>query len=75
MNNLKGQAQSLLKNWSDQVALGKYQLKNRVVLLALTRQRCDIGIGIPNDLMAKYYSQRAGAGLLITESASWNQRG
>ena len=75
MNSVKGQAQNLLKNWSDKVLLGKYELKNRVVLSALTRQRCDIGVGIPNDIMTKYYAQRSGAGLLLTESASWSQRG
>ena len=75
MQAAKNQAQSLLKNWSDKVHLGKYELKNRVVLSALTRQRCDIGVGIPNDVMVKYYAQRSGAGLLLTESASWSQRG
>ena len=31
--------------------------------------------GVPNDLVAKYYAQRAGSGLLITESSAWSQRG
>jgi len=75
MNSAKGQAQNLLKNWSDKVLLGKYELKNRIALSALTRTRCDIGVGIPNDIMTKYYSQRSGAGLILTESASWSQRG
>jgi N-ethylmaleimide reductase len=75
MQSAKTQAQNLLKNWSDKVFLGKYELKNRIVLSALTRQRCEIGVGIPNDVMAKYYAQRSGAGLLLTESASWSQRG
>ncbi len=66
MNTVKSSAQNILKNWSDQVNLGKYLLKNRIVLSALTRQRCDIGVGIPNDIMAKYYAQRSGAGLVLT---------
>lgn len=62
------------KSWSDVVKLGKYSLKNRVVLSALTRVRCDPD-GIPNSVLEQYYHQRAGAGLLLTESASISQRG
>lgn len=43
-------------------------LKNRIVMAPLTRSRA-IG-NIPNDLMATYYSQRAGAGLIISEGTS-----
>jgi N-ethylmaleimide reductase len=42
-------------------------LANRVVMLPLTRARAEID-GTPNDLMAEYYSQRAGAGLIISEA-------
>ena len=45
------------------------------MLAALTRQRCDPKDGIPNDLMLEYYSQRTGAGLMLTEAAAWSQRG
>lgn len=62
------------KSWSDTVNLGDIELKNRVVLSALTRVRCDSD-GVPTDLLAEYYSQRAGAGLMFTESASISQRG
>lgn len=55
----------LAKSWSDTVNLGNYTLKNRVVLCALTRIRCAYD-GIPTDLVAEYYHQRAGAGLLFT---------
>ncbi len=41
-------------------------LKNRVVMPPLTRGRA-VNQGIPNDLMAEYYSQRTGVGLIITE--------
>jgi len=44
------------------------QLKNRVVMAPMTRSRA-IG-NIPNDLMAKYYGQRKGAGLIITEGTA-----
>ena len=63
------------KNWADEIKLGEYTLRNRVVLAALTRQRCDLKTGIPTDLVAEYYSQRSGAGLMLTECVSWTQRG
>jgi N-ethylmaleimide reductase len=48
--------------------LGKLQLKNRVVMSPMTRSRA-IG-NVPNELMARYYSMRAEAGLIITEGTS-----
>jgi N-ethylmaleimide reductase len=53
--------------------LGPTKLKNRIVMSPLTRCRA-IG-NIPNDLMAEYYSQRAGAGLIITEGTSPSPNG
>jgi N-ethylmaleimide reductase len=47
--------------------VGGLQLKNRVVLAPLTRGRAGVE-RMPNQLMAKYYAQRADAGLLITEA-------
>ena len=38
------------------------QLKNRIVMAPMTRSRA-IG-NLPNALMAQYYGQRAGAGLI-----------
>ncbi len=49
-------------------SLGKLHLKNRVVMSPMTRSRA-IG-NVPNGLMEKYYRQRAGAGLIITEGTS-----
>ncbi|MEO1260208.1 MAG: alkene reductase [Bacteroidota bacterium] len=49
------------------------QLKNRIVIAPMTRSRA-IG-NIPNELMATYYSQRAGAGLIITEGTSPSPNG
>lgn len=54
------------KLWSDPIKLGQYTLKNRIILAAMTRVRCDPANGIPNDLLVKYYAQRAGAGLCLT---------
>ena len=44
-------------------------LKNRVVMAPLTRSRAGEE-RIPNALMAEYYAQRAGAGLIITEATT-----
>ena len=55
------------------VILGKETLANRIVMAPMTRCRA-IG-NIPNSLMAKYYQQRAGAGLLITEGTSPSPNG
>ena len=47
---------------------GSLQLKNHIVMAPMTRSRA-IG-NLPNALMAQYYSQRAGAGLIITEGTA-----
>ena len=52
--------------WSDPLILGKFTLKNRIMLAAMTRARCDPETGVPNDLHVKYYGQRSGAGLCLT---------
>ena len=65
-----------MKKWSDTVSLGgSLVLKNRVVMAAMTRQRANLADGIPNNLMAKYYEQRAGSGLLLTECSAWSPKG
>jgi N-ethylmaleimide reductase len=51
------------------VQLGPLRLANRIVMAPLTRCRAD-GDGIPQPLMAKYYAQRASAGLIITEGTN-----
>lgn len=48
--------------------LGHITVKNRIVMAPMTRSRA-VG-NIPNEMMAEYYSQRAEAGLLITEGTS-----
>ncbi|MGF7233128.1 alkene reductase [Arachidicoccus sp.] len=45
-----------------------FNLKNHIVMAPMTRSRA-IG-NIPNDLMATYYGQRSGAGLIITEGTA-----
>jgi N-ethylmaleimide reductase len=47
--------------------LGDLVLKNRVVMAPMTRARAG-EMRIPNSLMATYYAQRSGAGLIVTEA-------
>ena len=49
--------------------LGLLTLRNRIVMSPMTRSRA-VESSTPNDLMAEYYGQRAGAGLIITEGTS-----
>ncbi len=51
----------------DPLRAGELQLKNRIVMAALTRSRAG-RTHIPNELMAEYYAQRASSGLIITEA-------
>ncbi|MEI6755108.1 MAG: alkene reductase [Paludibacter sp.] len=53
--------------------LGQLTLKNRIVMAPMTRCRA-IG-NVPNDLMAEFYGQRAGAGLIITEGTAPSPNG
>jgi len=53
--------------------IGQVTLKNRVVMSPMTRSRA-IG-NVPNDLMVKYYGQRSGAGLIVTEGTSPSPNG
>ena len=53
--------------------LGNLNLKNRIVMAPRTRSRAINNI--PNEIMAKYYQQRAGAGLIITEGTSPSPNG
>lgn len=49
------------------VRVGRHSLPNRLVMAPMTRSRADDVTGVPTDLVATYYAQRAGAGLIITE--------
>ncbi|MGA3301785.1 MAG: alkene reductase [Methylovirgula sp.] len=56
-------------------SLGDLELKNRIVMAPLTRNRATHGTDAPNELNAEYYRQRASAGLLITEATQISQQG
>lgn len=51
------------------VRLGLLELPNRVIMAPLTRCRADNPETAPTELMARYYAQRASAGLIISEGA------
>jgi len=51
----------------DPVQLGGVQLANRIAMAPMTRSRAYGPGATPTDLMATYYAQRAGAGLIVTE--------
>lgn len=55
------------------VQIGAIQLKNRMVMAPLTR--CRAPEHIPTELMALYYRQRAGAGLIISEATVISPQG
>ena len=54
--------------------LGALELPNRILMAPLTRARAGRE-AIPNELMARYYAQRAGAGLIISEATGISREG
>ncbi len=54
-------------------SLGRIHLKNRVVMAPMTR--CRAPGNLPGDLVVKYYTQRAEAGLIVTEGTSPSPNG
>ncbi|MGH8822650.1 MAG: alkene reductase [Rhodoferax sp.] len=57
----------------DPVQAGALHLANRIVMAPLTRNRAPGAL--PTDLMATYYSQRATAGLIVTEATAISHQG
>ena len=55
-------------------ALGHLTLANRIVMAPLTRNRAGKGL-VPSEFAPEYYSQRASAGLLISEATQISQQG
>jgi N-ethylmaleimide reductase len=53
--------------------LGTTALMNRIVMAPMTR--CRAINNVANDLMAKYYQQHSGVGLIITEGTSPSRKG
>lgn len=55
--------------------VGALELSNRIIMAPLTRCRAVGGKRVPNQLMAEYYTQRASAGLIISEATSISPMG
>jgi 2,4-dienoyl-CoA reductase-like NADH-dependent reductase (Old Yellow Enzyme family) len=58
----------------DPIQVGDLTLKNRVFMAPLTRARAGEA-RLPNALMAKYYAERATAGLILSEATSVTPQG
>ncbi len=56
------------------IQLGPLALPNRIFMAPLTRCRASEG-HVPNDLNVEYYTQRASAGLIISEATSVSPSG
>ncbi|WP_153769716.1 alkene reductase [Labrenzia sp. CE80] len=54
---------------------GEIELKNRIVLAPLTRNRARAEDDAPYEIHADYYGQRASAGLLVTEASQISPQG
>ena len=57
----------------DPVQAGSLQLANRIVMAPLTRNRAPGAL--PTPLMVTYYTQRASAGLIVTEATAISHQG
>ena len=51
------------------IKLGRYELPNRIFMAPMTRSRADNSDNAATPLIAEYYSQRASAGLIISEGS------
>jgi 2,4-dienoyl-CoA reductase-like NADH-dependent reductase (Old Yellow Enzyme family) len=71
----KIQRRFLMPTLLDPVKLGAFQLPNRIVMAPLTRARATSDTRVPVQIMAEYYSQRATAGLIISEATVVDRMG
>ena len=58
----------------DPLKVGELLVPNRIFMAPLTRSRAE-AVRVPNDLMVKYYEQRASAGLILTEATVVSAQG
>lgn len=64
-----------MKTLFDTLKVGSLTLPNRLVMAPLTRMRSKQPGNIPWELNAKYYAQRASAGLIVSEATQVCQQG
>ncbi|WP_271439277.1 alkene reductase [Pontixanthobacter luteolus] len=57
------------------IKFGAIEAKNRILMAPLTRGRSTQPGSVPNEMMATYYRQRAGAGLIISEATGISVEG
>ena len=57
------------------VRLGPYELRNRVVMAPMTRDRADNPELAPTAMHVEYYAQRASAGLIVSEGSPISPQG
>lgn len=55
--------------------MGALTARNRIFMAPLTRGRAAEPMFVPNELMARYYRQRAGAGMILTEATGISREG
>ncbi|MEG3161964.1 alkene reductase [Sphingomonas sp. LB2R24] len=58
----------------DPITLGAVDAPNRIIMAPLTRGRADKD-AVPTDMMVEYYTQRASAGLIISEATGISREG
>ena len=58
----------------DPITLGAVDAPNRIIMAPLTRGRADRD-AVPTDIMVEYYTQRASAGLIISEATGISREG
>ncbi|MFT4503632.1 alkene reductase [Caballeronia sp. 15711] len=63
-----------MPNLFDPLKAGAFNLRNRIIMAPLTRQRAGVE-RVPNALMAQYYAERAGAGMILSEATSVTPQG
>src|ERR1051325_7590836 len=54
----------------DPIQIGALKLPNRIIRAPLTRAAAPAPARVPNALMAEHYTQRASAGLILSEATS-----
>lgn len=64
-----------MTNLLDPLKIGALTLNNRVIMAPLTRMRAKQPNNVPHALNAKYYEQRATAGLIISEATQISRQG
>ena len=62
-------------NLLEPITMGALEARNRVFMAPLTRGRATQPGSVPNEMMATYYRQRSGAGLIISEATGISREG